>query len=143
MAGAEVDDPSVESADAESADAYVDAEGRSRRVRPSSLEKQEQRANMFDKIRRVMDLSGQEEWLNAQGRRTLRDPLDDVAICPSSAIFRGCMEMYRVRSLEIDWINCLHLCILSSVLFANVSPIFFFFLLSFATVFRSPTHPMV
>ena len=89
------------------ADAATDADGDiggirgqqkpKRKPNPSKQEKKDQRDNMFEKIRKVMDLSAQEEWLNAQGRRTLRDPLDDEALSPSSTLFRGCMELYRVR----------------------------------------------
>ena len=94
--GAEMEGPSVET-DGDSTDGVGALRGQKLRKRMSTLEKKDQRANMFENIHRVMDLTAQEEWLNAQGRRTLRDPLDDEALSPSSAVFRGCMEVYRVR----------------------------------------------
>ena len=104
--GAEVEGPGVEadadSTDADSADGVGALRGQKLRKRMSTLEKKDQRANMFENIHRVMDLTGQEEWLNDQGRRTLRDPLDDEALSPSSAVFRGCMEVYRVRHWRDD-----------------------------------------
>lgn len=105
--GAEMEDPDVEadadhSADADSADGVGALRGQKLRKRMSTLEKKDQRANMFENIHRVMDLTGQEEWLNDQGRRTLRDPLDDEALSPSSAVFRGCMEVYQVRHWRDD-----------------------------------------
>ena len=99
--GAEMESPAVE-ADADSTDGVGALRGQKLRKRMSTLEKKDQRANMFENIHRVMDLTAQEEWLNAQGRRTLRDPLDDEALSPSSAVFRGCMEVYRVRHWRDD-----------------------------------------
>ena len=99
--GAEMEGPSVET-DGDSTDGVGALRGQKLRKRMSTLEKKDQRANMFENIHRVMDLTAQEEWLNAQGRRTLRDPLDDEALSPSSAVFRGCMEVYRVRHWKDD-----------------------------------------
>ena len=72
--------------------------GSKRKPPPSRQEKMDLRINMRQHIRKVYDLTAQEEWLNARGRRTLRDPLDDEAISPSCTLIRGCIELYQVRS---------------------------------------------
>lgn len=60
-------------------------------------DKKEIRDGFHAQIRSIMDLEAQERVLNAQGRRTLRDPLDEEQISPMCTLIRGCMELYEVR----------------------------------------------
>ena len=60
-------------------------------------DKKEIRDGFHAQIRSIMDLEAQEKFLNAQGRRTLRDPLDEEQISPMCTLIRGCMELYEVR----------------------------------------------
>ena len=60
-------------------------------------DKKEIRDGFHAQIKSIMDLEAQEKVLNAQGRRTLRDPLDEEQISPMCTLIRGCMELYEVR----------------------------------------------
>ena len=60
-------------------------------------DKQEVREHFHAQIKSIMDLEAQEKFLNEQGRRTLRDPLDADNISPMCTLIRGCLELYEVR----------------------------------------------
>jgi len=65
-------------------------------------DKKEIRDGFHAQIRSIMDLEAQERVLNAQGRRTLRDPLDAEQISPMCTLIRGCMELYEIPSTSGD-----------------------------------------